>query len=108
MDSGFGATSSVLKFDGNDIYNPPIEVESLIHDRRQHACTIFYSPVHDGRPVVIVAGGLGLTNQPEFVSDKAEIWDYTIDGSKWEKSKIFSTKFLGDFTIHRFLGYCTN
>ena len=84
-------TSSVLKYHKNDIYNDPIEVESLIDPRKQHACSIFYSLVHDGRPVAIVAGGLGGDSTPvppEYLSDNAEIWDYTIEGSTWKSSKL--------------------
>ena len=59
----------------------------MIHVRAAPACTIFYSPAHDGRSVVIVAGGL----DNGYTLDTAEIWDYTTEGSKWEESKIIFT-----------------
>ena len=46
-----------------------------------HACTIFKSQLHDGRPVAIVAGGYG---SPKT----AEILDFTEDGSTWQESKL--------------------
>ena len=76
---------SVLQYDRNDINIEPTEVVSMIYSRGYHTCTIFYSPAHDGRSVVIVAGGSGNSE------NTAEIWDYTNEGSTWKESKLFST-----------------
>ena len=55
----------------------------MVNERSGHACTIFNSPIHDLRPVVIAAGS-------NYGSGKntTEIWDYTQDGTKWEESKL--------------------
>ena len=55
----------------------------MVYKRYGHACTIFNSPIHDLRPVVISAGS-------NYGSGKntTEIWDYTQDGTKWEESKL--------------------
>ena len=76
-----GTTSSVLLYETNNINNGHVDVASMIHERSSHACTIFKSPLHDGRPVAIVAGGWG---SPKTT----EILDFTEDGSTWQKSKL--------------------
>ena len=48
---------------------------SLLEKRQFSACTLFYSPLHGNRPIVLAAGG----------STTAEIYDYTIT-NEWEKS----------------------
>ena len=57
----------------------------MIAPRRTPACAIFRSVAHNGRPVVIVAGGSGLYS---IAATHAEIWDFTIAGSSWVKSKL--------------------
>ena len=52
---------------------------NLLFGRSNHACATFKSALHDGRPVVLAAGGCGQTT--------AEIYDYTIPGKSWERSK---------------------
>ena len=47
--------------------------------RSNFACTTFNSPAQNGRSVVIVAGG-------EEANKIAEIWDYSVEGSKWQTS----------------------
>ena len=52
------------------------------HERYAFACVTFHSPSHEGRPVIVVAGsntGNGKT---------AEIWDYSIEDSRWEFRKL--------------------
>jgi hypothetical protein len=48
---------------------------SLLYHRVHFACTIFTSPKHDFRPVVLAAGG--------WTEGRAEIWDYTVASSSW-------------------------
>ena len=86
--------ATVLKFDLNNINNAPIEVEKLRYARHSHACTIFNSALHDGRPLAIVAGGSG-------ASKKAEIWDFTKEGTSWQQSNIIL------LTYYLFLLYCS-
>ena len=76
-----GRTSSVLLYETNNINNGHVNVASMTYARDSHACTIFKSPLHDGRPVAIVAGGWGSPIT-------AEILDFTEDGSTWKKSKL--------------------
>ena len=76
-----GRTSSVLHYQTNKIYNGPIYETLMRYKRSIHACTIFKSPLHDKRPVAIVAGGYG---SPKT----AEILDFTQDGSTWQESKL--------------------
>merc|ERR1739838_926696 len=48
--------------------------------RGHHACTIFKSSAHNGRPVAIAAGSsLGSG------TDKAEIWDFSQEGTTWQE-----------------------
>ena len=85
--TGSSKLDSVLKYETSNIFNGSIEVESLVQKRRYIHCTIFYSQVHNGRPVVIAVGkDLSSVNS-------AEIWDFTAKRSYWEESKpIFLTR----------------
>ena len=56
----------------------------MLYGRNNHACAIFNSPIHEGRPVVIVAGGQSLSWEENVTT---EIWDYTKEGTTWEESK---------------------
>ena len=58
----------------------------MVHSRIYHACTTFSSVLHDGRPIIIVAGswyGSG--------SKTAEILDFTKEGASWQKSNLIFT-----------------
>ena len=48
------------------------------HDRYNAACTLFNSPLHQNRPVILVSGGYDQTS--------AEVFDYTAS-DHWEESK---------------------
>ena len=74
-------TASVLKYEANDLNGDPVE-SAMVHSRSDHACTIFTSELHGGRPVAIVAGGFDGSGV-----DTAEIWDYTKEGTSWVSSK---------------------
>jgi len=50
---------------------------SMSYKRVNAACTLFYSPLHNGRPVVLAAGG---RNQAT-----AEVYDYTY-ANQWQTS----------------------
>ena len=54
-----GPTSSVLKYQTNNIHSGHIDMPSMVNERRDPACTIFRSPAHNGRPIAIAAGGHG-------------------------------------------------
>ena len=47
-------------------------------DREWAACTLFNSPLHQNRPVILVSGGLDQTT--------SEVLDYTAS-NHWEESK---------------------
>ena len=51
---------------------------SMSYERDGAACTLFYSPLHNGRPVVLAAGG---RNQAT-----AEVYDYTTSAKQWQTS----------------------
>ena len=85
-----GRTATVLRFDTNDLNPNPIEAESMVHPRKSHACTKFRSLAHEGRQVVIVAGGVG-------ASDKAEIWDFSQEGTSWQESKLILIMYYFSF-----------
>ena len=74
---GYPDHKSVITFDPvNNSFDtgPP----STNYDRTHSACTLFYSPMHNNRPVVLTAGGRRQTT--------SEIYDYTI-ASSWVKCK---------------------
>ena len=52
---------------------------SLNYVRRDAGCTLFNSALHNGRPVVLAAGG--------YTTDTAEVYDYT-NANQWETSII--------------------
>ena len=80
-----GAMSSVLMYQTNDIHSGHTNMPSMFEERYSHACSIFSSPAHNGRPVAIAAAGFG------YGSMTAEVLDYTIIGKPWEFSKYTST-----------------
>ena len=79
----------MLQYDRHDIYSEPTHGALLKYERGYHACTIFHSPAHNKRSVVIVAGG-----DPGNNMETAEIWDHTVDGSAWQESELISTIFI--------------
>merc|ERR1719228_3046540 len=63
------------------IFNPEDESftngPTLLYERDGAACTLFLSPLHDNRPVVLVAGG--------SFQATAEVYDYTNGNAAWEE-----------------------
>ena len=86
-----GHTSSVLKYQSNNVHNGHISMPSMVHSRECFACSIFRSPAHNGRHVAIAAGGYGPG------PNTAEVWDFTITGSSWQLSKHISATYLSLF-----------
>ena len=79
---GYPTLDDVLVFDqSNNIFTTG---PSTLEKRYYHACTLFNSPLHGNRPIVLAAGGDGLVT--------AEIYDYTIT-NEWQESK-YSLVFL--------------
>ena len=68
-----------MKYNRNDIFKRPVKVELMNIERYGCGCTIFNSPAHNGRSVLIVVGGT-------LLQKNAEIWDYSVVGSKWQTS----------------------
>ena len=64
------------------IFNPKdgsfTDGPTLLYDTDNAVCTLFYSPMHDGRPVILAASGWG--------SNKGAILDYTFV-NVWEECK---------------------
>ena len=53
---------------------------NLLSERTNSACTVFRSPMHGNRPIVIVAGG--------YSGERSvEVLDYTNKAAKWERCK---------------------
>ena len=77
-----GLTATVLKYNSSNLNNDPIQMQSMVYKRYGHACTVFKSPLHDGRSIAIVAGGSGSG------SNKAEVLDFTQDGASWQESNL--------------------
>ena len=70
-------TSTVWLFNNHEEFtmtNKP----SMKHRRGLHACGIVHSSLHDGRPLLVVAGGYG------DGSDKSEYLDFSVSGSQWQ------------------------
>ena len=60
----------------------------LAYELRGGTCTIFNSPMHENRPVVLVAGGGGNSSRT------VEILDYTDSLAVWTESKNIKIKRL--------------
>ena len=71
------------KFNSSNINNKPLEGEPMVHARNMHACSTFSSALHDGRPIIIVAGSW-TGSGPKT----AEILDFTKEGTSWQKSNL--------------------
>ena len=95
-----GRTASVLKFDSSNLNSNPVEVESMVHKRYYHACTTFNSGLHNSRTVMIVAGG-----EDGSGINSAEIWDFTQEGTSWEKSNLIFAFILSDIFQRRSNGF---
>ena len=81
-----GETSSVLVYHSSKLNLGPITENNMIERRGQPGCAIIRSPAHDNRPVVFVVGGSGAFGFA--AKTHAEMWDYTMEGSSWIKSKL--------------------
>ena len=70
---------SVLTFNPQD--NSFTQGPNLLYDRYGHGCTLYNSPMHGNRPVVLAVSGVAWRN-----ADTAEVLDYT-NTNVWEESK---------------------
>ena len=59
---------------------------NLKYARNLHACGIFNSNEHGGRPVLVVAGSGNFGPDGPRSSRTTEYWDFSIPGNKWELS----------------------
>ena len=70
---------------------------SLSYNRDNAACTLFYSNLHDNRPVVLAAGGWGQAT--------AEVYDYTNDNA-WQTSiHLIISRFQSELTSKDFQAF---
>ena len=84
LTGGDGSERKVWIYDPNTAsFTPGPE---MINDHYAHGCAVFKSNLHDGREVLLVAGG--------SKQDTTEVWDYQTPGSSWTSSK------WGIFTWH--------
>ena len=95
-----GKTATVLKFNSNSLNNDPIQMQSMLHKRYGHSCTIFKSQLHDGRSIAIVVGGCCGSGP-----NKAEVLDFTQDGASWQESNIIFVSTLSVFLIFQWSSY---
>merc|ERR1711962_297818 len=72
---------SVLIFNPED--NTFISGPSLLFHRANAGCTLFRSPLHENRPVVLVAGGTHCDHECRS-GNTAEVFDYT-NSNEWEQ-----------------------
>ena len=80
-------TSTVWMFDANNNFSLTVG-PSMKHTRNHHACGIFQSSAHSGRPLVVAAGGRGTE---EITPCTSEFWDFTMPGSEWQVSKYLAS-----------------
>ena len=73
-ESPHSLTKNVILFDPSDSYTTE---PSMSYPRNNAACTLFKSDLHDGRPVVLSAGGLSQAT--------AQVYDYT-NSNHWQTS----------------------
>ena len=73
--------STVWLFNANNNFTMSVG-PSMNHGRDQHACGIFHSSAHLGRPVIVAAGSYYKDGKKS-----SEIWDFTMPGSQWQSSK---------------------
>jgi len=79
---------SVLVYDPSKTDNSYTTGPSMKYERQHSACTLFHSELHNGRPVVLAAGG---RNQAT-----AEVYDYT-NSNQWETIGSLPTSDTSDF-----------
>ena len=86
--------ADVLEYDSSNLYNEPEKLKSMIYSRRYHACTIFNSILHEGRPILLSAGSW--TGSGE---NTAEIFDFKKEGSSWQESNLIFASILSVYYI---------
>jgi len=69
--------SNVWMFNNKEEFSLVKETQ-MKQKRYNHGCGIFYSNKHDGRPLLVVAGGWTDGER------SSEFWDFTKPGAKWE------------------------
>ena len=80
----FRQLNTVLIFSPKN--NSFIQGPSLINRRYHLACALFFSPMHDNRPVVLSAGGYG--HYAGGYGHYTEVLDYTTANAEWQESKL--------------------
>jgi len=78
FDENYDQTATVWLFNNHadfTLTNGP----RMKYDRYEHACGMFHSDKHEGRPILVVAGAWSGDGK-----DKSEYWDFTVPGSQWQ------------------------
>merc|ERR1712080_645144 len=85
-DNGTTDAKSVIIYDpDNDKFT---SAPSMLYGRNGAGCAMFYSALHENRPVILAAGGRnGVT---------AEIFDYTV-AEKWEEITSLPNTNISDY-----------
>ena len=87
----------VLSEEGVAFFDPRSNTFSngptLLHKRYGHACTLFYSPMHANRPVILIAGGSAYHRGRGYHLGISELLDYTQNNATWVKGKFLHNSF---------------
>ena len=81
------------------IFDPKISTFSSVgattYPHKGAACALFYSPKHKNRPTVFIGG----SNETSF-DNHAEVLDYTVNNSTWEKRMYTNYQIQAIFLLH--------
>ena len=85
-----GSVQGYITVDEVIIYDPKsqnyTEGVNMRNTHEGHACALFFSRMHSGRPVVATIGGW-LMDKTDNRGRSVELLDYTTPGAIWEESK---------------------
>ena len=80
----------VVIFDPNS--NTFSDGPTLLRNRFGHACTLFYSPMHSNRPVILITGGFG-SGPGDPLGWSSELLDYTQHNATWVQGNFLYNSF---------------
>lgn len=81
-------TSTVWQYEGTDNFSLK-RTSTMKKTRVLHACSIFSSDQHSGRPVLVAAGSFSGSGK-----NNCEFWDFTQPGSEWQLCSKSNVHFL--------------
>ena len=78
--TGYSELPTVLIYSTKDGPEYTINGPDMNVRRRNHACGIMLSEIHDDRPLLVASGGY------DDASRNSEFWDFTVPGTKWMRT----------------------